>query len=136
MSFNGTGTYVLPTPQYPAVSNTVIYADDFNVIMEDLAAALSICITVDGQAVLTNDIPMANHKFTGLSAGSATGHSAEYSQVFVNGVFTGAKANVTLPDGTNDLSFADASWVKRISSGPIQNPASVLYAYLHIPAYP
>jgi hypothetical protein len=68
MSFNGTGSYVLPTPAYPAVSGEIIYADRYNEVLEDLAAALSNCITIDGQSVPTANITLGTFKITQLRA--------------------------------------------------------------------
>ena len=49
MPFDGNGTYNLPAPSYPAVAGTLIEAAARNTIDEDLQAALSNCITKDGQ---------------------------------------------------------------------------------------
>jgi len=53
MSLDGNGTYQPPAPQFPAIPNTVIYADDFNQIILDIATALSTAIFRDGQAAFT-----------------------------------------------------------------------------------
>lgn len=88
MPFNGSGSFSPPGADFPAVANTLIEAAKFNAIINDMATGLSTCITKDGQTTVTANIPMANHKFTGLSAGSASGDSLRYEQV--NGVVTTA----------------------------------------------
>lgn len=51
MPFNGTGVYSPPNPPiFPALSGELIRATDFNAIVNDLAAALSNCITKDNQS--------------------------------------------------------------------------------------
>lgn len=71
MPFNGYGSYTPPTPAYPAVANTTILSASFNTIIGDMAAALSNCLTKDGQQSVTNNIPMAGFKLTGLGTGTA-----------------------------------------------------------------
>lgn len=48
--------------------------------MSDIATALSTCVLKDGTQVITANIPMASFKFTGLSAGTAAGHSVRWEQ--------------------------------------------------------
>ena len=38
MALDGNGTYSPPAPQFPAIPNTVIYADDFNQIIGNCGA--------------------------------------------------------------------------------------------------
>lgn len=83
MAFNGAGAYSLPTGN-PAVTGTTISSTTHNNTMSDIATALSNVICKDGQTTVTADIPMASYKFTGLAAGSASGHSVRYEQVVLN----------------------------------------------------
>lgn len=54
MAFNGAGVYELPAPPtFPAVSGTKIRASYFNSTIQDLATALSLCWTRDGQSTAT-----------------------------------------------------------------------------------
>src|SRR4051812_21701086 len=48
---------------------------------DGIATALSTAVYKDGQQTITADLPMASHKLTGLSAGSAAGHSVRYEQI-------------------------------------------------------
>ena len=52
MSYNGSGTYSPPSPEYPAVTGQVIYASDFNTIISDIASALSSVLVRDGQSAM------------------------------------------------------------------------------------
>lgn len=55
MPFNGSGSFSPPGSSFPAVSNTLIEAEKFNAIINDICTnGLSNCITKDGQTTLTN----------------------------------------------------------------------------------
>jgi hypothetical protein len=80
MAFNGSGTYVLTAGQ-PVVAGTDILDSTFNTLTADLATALSTCVTRDGQSPPTANLPMGSFKLTGLSAGTAAGHSVRFEQL-------------------------------------------------------
>ena len=87
MSLDGNGTYSPPAPQFPAIPNTIIYADDFNQIILDIAAALSTAIFRDGQAAFTADQSLGNHKLTNVKAGTNPQDAVNFLQVFTDPVF-------------------------------------------------
>lgn len=87
MSLDGNGTYSPPAPQFPAIPNTIIYADDFNQIILDIATALSTAIFRDGQAAFTADQSMGGHKLTNLANGVNPQDAATVLQVFTDPVF-------------------------------------------------
>lgn len=95
MPFNGAGQYSPPGSDFPAVPATLIESTHFNNVVNDLATALSLCVTKDGQQTLTANIPMGTFRLTGLGAGVAAGDSVRYEQVvgvylpLANPVFTG-----------------------------------------------
>jgi hypothetical protein len=94
--FNGSGTFVRTHDWTQDRSNGVtVNADRMDAEHDGFATGLSTCITKDGQTTVTADIPMASHKFTGLSAGSAAGDSVRYEQLFA-GVPTVGTGNDTL----------------------------------------
>lgn len=72
MSYNGSGTYSPPSPQYPAISGAVIYAADFNTIISDIATALSLVLVKDGQTAMTGILSFGGFKGTNLAAPVAT----------------------------------------------------------------
>ena len=78
MARNGSGTYSNPYPHF--VSGTVISSSETDANNSDIATALTQSIAVDGQAVVTAHIPMAAHKFTGVSVGSAATDSLSLGQ--------------------------------------------------------
>lgn len=87
MALNGNGGYLPPAPQFPAIPNTIIYADDFNQIILDIATALSTVIFRDGQAAFTADQSMGGHKLTNLANGVNPQDATTVLQVFTDPVF-------------------------------------------------
>ena len=94
--YNGSGTYTLTAGQ-PVVAGTDILDSTFNTLTADLATALSTCVTRDGQSPPTTNLPMGSFKLTGLSAGTANGHSVRFEQLQ-----TGVNKLITVA-GTGDV---------------------------------
>lgn len=92
MSLDGNGSYSPPAPQFPAIPNTIIYADDFNQIILDIATALSTAIFRDGQAAFTVDQSMGGHKLTNLANGVNPQDATTVLQVFTDPVFIATTA--------------------------------------------
>lgn len=70
MPFNGSNVYSPPGTDFPAVTNTLISSTHFNNVINDIATALSDCVTRDGQGALTANLNMGGFKVTNLAAGS------------------------------------------------------------------
>lgn len=86
MSRNGAGQYEIPVGSwYPPISGTPATAADWQVMIEDLAAAMTQSIARDGQTTILQNLPMGGNKLTGLSAGTAVGDSLRYEQLFSQG---------------------------------------------------
>ena len=81
MPRNGSGLYVPPPANYPAVSATLITAADRNAIDADLATALTNSIAVNGESVVTADIAFGNNKLTGVKDGALAKDAANVSQI-------------------------------------------------------
>lgn len=92
MALDGNGTYQPPAPQFPAIPNTIIYADDFNQIILDIATALSTAIFRDGQAAFTANQSMGGYKLTNLANGVNPQDATTVLQVFTNPVFIATTA--------------------------------------------
>lgn len=71
MPFNGSGGYTPPAASFPAVDGTLITAAKFNANVNDMATALSTCLTTDGQSTMTGAIKMGGNKVINLGAGTA-----------------------------------------------------------------
>jgi len=89
MSRNGSGVYNPPGASFPAVVNTIIDETKYNSVINDIASEITNSIACDGQSSVANDIPMSNHKLTGLSAGSSSGHSVRYDELILKSNLAG-----------------------------------------------
>ena len=78
MARNGSGTYTNPYPNF--VSGTVISSTEVDTNNSQIATALTQSIAVDGQSVVTADLPLATHKFTGMKVGTAATDSLSLGQ--------------------------------------------------------
>ena len=78
MARNGSGTYSNPYPNF--ISGTVISSSQVDSNNSDIATALTQSIAVDGQSVVTGDIPLATHKFTAMKVGTAATDSLSLGQ--------------------------------------------------------
>lgn len=92
MSFNGSGTYSPPTPEYPAIANTVIYAADFNTIIADIASGLSSVLCRDGQAAMTGALDFGGYKGVNLLDPTAAQDAATKAYADLVGTNTLASA--------------------------------------------
>ena len=90
MARDGSGNFTNPYPDF--VSGTVISSTQVDSNNSDIATALTQSIAVDGQSVVTANLPMATKKFTGLGAGSAATDSANLGQVQAQAYIWGASA--------------------------------------------
>jgi len=100
MPFDGNGTYNPPAPEYPAIAGDVILASDFNTIIADIAAALSKCITIDGQSGVTANIDFGGNRIVHLAAGVAADDAVNMLQAFTNPTFTATTAQGVKVTGT------------------------------------
>lgn len=122
MAFNGSGVYVLPAADTPAVPNTLIESTKYNNVNTDLATALSTCITKDGQTTVTNNIPFNGNKLTGVGAATARTDAATLANVQDGtGVYVatvGGTADViTLTPSPAITAYAAGQTFKFIASG-------------------
>lgn len=81
MAYNGSGAFTVDTAGNPVVTQTSISSTVFNSTMQEMATGLSTAICKDGQTTITQNLPMANHKFTGMLDGSARADSATIGNV-------------------------------------------------------
>ena len=108
MPRNGSGTYSLPAGN-PVVTGTSISSTVQNNTMSDVATAITQSIAVDGQSVVTANIPMNSKKITGLAAGTTSGDALSYGQAAMGPISgtTGAfSGDVTLGGTTTGKGIA------------------------------
>src|SRR6267154_504317 len=66
MPFSGAGVYTPPAADFPVVTQTVISSTHFNNTINDIATALSTCLTKDGQQVATANINFGGFRATNV----------------------------------------------------------------------
>lgn len=97
MPWNGAGTfqriYSWVTDQ---ANGVLVRADRMDTDSDDIAAGITNCITRDGQAAATANIPFASFKITGLGNGAADSDSVNFGQVFKNPAFQSMSATGTV----------------------------------------
>jgi hypothetical protein len=76
MPFNGSGTYTPPSaPNFPAIPGAVITAAHYNTVINDIASALTMCLTRDGQSSPSGAVGWANNNLTAVATfGAVTGN--------------------------------------------------------------
>lgn len=117
MSRNGSGTYSAPVnswnPQTAGVSAT---AADFGALLTDLAAALTQSVSADGQTAVTGNIAMGGNKLTGLGAGTASGNSVRFEQLFSQGIEADIASATTTDIGGQNTNFLRVTGTTAITS--------------------
>lgn len=115
MPRNGSGTYTLPAGN-PVVSGTTISSTWANNTLSDIATALTGSLTKDGQTTPTANIPMGGFKLTGLAAGTATGNSLRWEQLFSQGAPTDIASASTTDIGSTFTNFLNVTGTTTITS--------------------
>lgn len=86
MARNGSGTFNLVTNTwFPPVNGVTATSVDWATFISDIASALTQSVSKDGQTTMTGNLPMGGFKLTGLAAGTATGNSLRWEQLFSQG---------------------------------------------------
>jgi len=111
MPFNGSGGFEpLPPPDFPAVSGEVIRSTEYNNVIEDLMAGLSNCLTRDGQAPMTQNLPMAGYKVTGAGLGTlATDYATVGQSLILRGALGTVDWNTITTSGVYDVTAGSTS---------------------------
>lgn len=124
MSYDGSGTYTPPSPEYPAVAGSLIKSADFNGIVTDIAAALSLALVRDGRAPMTGDLSLGIHKITNVVNGANPQDATTVLQVFTSPTFsnptlTGVPVGPTAAPGTDTTQLATTAFVQHPDSPAI-----------------
>lgn len=80
MSWNGSGTYVLPAASFPEVNGTTVDATRFNNTLNDVATGVTAALAKNGENAPTANLPMATFKHTGVGDANGTGQYIAYGQ--------------------------------------------------------
>jgi len=128
MPYDGSGVFIpLVPPVYPAVSGEVVYADYFNLVVNDIIAGLSNALGKDGQSTVGGDINMGGKRLINALAATVAGHLVEYAQwqaSFVAPDFGTPTAN-TPSIGDDSRKLATTEWVRdQLGIAPVGLPPS------------
>ena len=117
MSRNGSGVYSLPVNSWnPAINGVSATAADWQNLANDIAAALTQSLSADGQTPVTGNLPMTGNKLTGLGAGSATGDSLRWEQLFSQGTPQNLASAATTDIGAQNSVFLNITGTTTITS--------------------
>lgn len=115
MPRNGSGTYSLPAGN-PVVTGTTISSTTQNTTMTDVQNALTTSIASDGQTTPTANLPMGGFKHTGQGAGTTTGDSVRWEQLFSQGAEQTLVSAATTDIGAQNTSFLQITGTTTITS--------------------
>jgi hypothetical protein len=129
MARNGSGTYSNPYPDF--ISGTVISSSEVDANNSDIATALTQSIAVDGQAVVTADIPLATHKFTVMKVGTASTDSLSLGQAQAEafvwcGTAGGSADAITLSPSPAITAYAAGQRFVWMASGSVNTGATTV----------
>ena len=111
------GTYAAPASSWnPGVNAASATTVDWNALLADLVAALTQSWSVDGTSGATANWPLAGFKLTGLGAGSATGDSLRWEQLFAQGAETTIASAATCDIGAANTCFLNVTGTTGITS--------------------
>ena len=117
MARNGSGTYNLLTNSWnPATNGNSATAVDWQNLINDVAAALTQSLSADGQTPITGNLNAGNNKITGLAAGSGTGDSLRWKQLFSQGTPQNLASAATTDIGAQNSVFLNITGTTTITS--------------------
>jgi hypothetical protein len=100
----------------PAINGVSATAADWQNLANDIAAALTQSLSSDGQTPVTGNLPMTGNKLTGLGAGSATGDSVRWEQLFSQGTPLNLVSAATTDIGAQNSVFLNITGTTTITS--------------------
>jgi hypothetical protein len=110
MPYNGVGGFdPLPPPTYPAVAGDTIRAAYFNAVIDDIRAGLALTLVRDGQAPITGNVDLTNHKFTNALNATANQEFTTLSQTVAAYLSRTVDVWVSDSSGANRLFFASSA---------------------------
>lgn len=116
MPFNGLGIFNrVYSWEVDASNNLNVDATRMDVDTNDIADALSNCVTRDGQSPALANLPLGGFKLTGMGVGSMPTDSVNYGQVFNSPVFVSPSATASPPVADNSFRLATTAWVTQVA---------------------
>jgi len=116
MARNGSGGFSLLINTWnPATTGVSATVTDWQALINDIATAMQQSVSADGQTPITGNLAMGNNKLTGLSAGTATGHSLRWEQLFSQGTIANLASATTTDIGAQNTSFLNITGTTTIT---------------------
>ena len=117
MPRNGSGTYILPVNSWnPATNGNSATAADWQSLIDDVESAVTQSLSADGQTPMTGNLNANNNKITNLAAGSASGDSLRWQQLFSQGDNTQVPSAATVDIGAQNTNFIEITGTTTITS--------------------
>lgn len=108
MPRNGAGTYELVDNGWnPAVDGNSATPDDWQELIDDVAAALTQSLSSDGQTPMEGDLQMGNNQLSDLGEATGSGQALEYTQLFDQGQETAIASAAT-----TDIAAINSNFVR------------------------
>lgn len=111
MPFNGSGVYSPPAASFPAVPSTLIQSSKYNAVVNDIATALTTCVTRDGQSPATANLPMASFRHLAVGNAATTDNYLAAGQLQNNSLNWGGTAGGTANALTLSVTLGLAAYV-------------------------
>lgn len=116
MARNGSGGFSLLINTWnPATTGVSATVTDWQALINDIATAMQQSVSSDGQTAMTGNLAMGNNKLTGLAAGTATGHSLRWEQLFSQGTIANLASATTTDIGAQNTSFLNITGTTTIT---------------------
>lgn len=122
MPRNGTGQYVVPAAAgNPVQPLTPIQTTWANPTLADLAAAMTMSVSSDGQTTMTGALNLGNNKVINQAAGVIASDGVNFAQVFTSPAFTGVPTAPTAALGTATTQIATTAFVNNAFASIFNN---------------
>jgi len=125
------GNYAAPASSWsPAVNAAAATLTDWNVLLADLASALTQSVSRDGQSPATANLPMGGFKLTGLAAATVNGDAVRFEQIGTD-VLSYLPAGVGAVARTSQSKMRETVSVKdfgAIGDGVVNDSAAIFLA--------
>lgn len=114
---NGSGVYNAPASSWnPATNGALASYADWNALLADIVAALTQSVSADGQTLMSGNLNFNGNKITNLGAGSGTGQSLRWEQLFSQGTELDIASAATVDIGAQNTNFLHVTGTTAITS--------------------
>lgn len=117
MARNGTGGFDLLVNSWnPSINGVAATAADWQALIDDIATAIAQSVSADGQTPITGNLDMGGNVLSGLGAGTSSGQSLRFEQLFSQGIQQNVAAGTTVDIGAQLSTSINITGTGTISS--------------------